>query len=1237
MKNFTRTLTLLFFISFLNQIQAQNISALTNRYIVATTSASTLTNKDISDFKVTNTHVSKSSGITHTYIQQQHNGIPIFNAVMGIHVDADGSLIKLDNQFISNVASKVNSDQPRITALVALEKVAQQLGIESANKFEILENRGGKTNEILIAPSDVAQEDIKVQLTYQPISKNEVRLCWNMIILEKNGQNWWDLRADANTGEILHQFNMMIQCNFEHHHQLKTHDHSHDCHTHNKSLTTLENNFVPNSYRCYDIPLESPNHGATSIIVDPADPIASPFGWHDTDGVAGADDTTTRGNNVNAQEDHFGDNGSGYAPDGGANLEFDFTADFSASPCDSPFKDAAITNLFVWNNYMHDIWYQYGFDEASGNFQENNYNNGGVAGDRVNADAQDGSGTNNANFGTPADGANPRMQMFLWGAGISTNTFDVNSPASIAGAYESVIGQFGAQTFSVTEEVIIVDDGSAAPTEACNALVNGADVSGKIALIDRGNCEFGTKALNAENAGAIAVIICQNTGDAPFSMGAGAVGSGVSIPSVMISRNNCDVIRAQIPTVNITIESTNMVTSCSGRDGDFDNGIIAHEYGHGISTRLAGGAGNSGCLNTSEQMGEGWSDWFGLMLTIEPGDVGTDGRGIGTYAIGQGVNGGGIRPFRYSTDLGVNPHSYEDINSVSVPHGVGSVWCAMLWEMTWELIAQHGYDPDLYYGTGGNNIAMNLVIEGLKLMSCSPGFVDGRDAILAADQAIYGGANTCSIWKAFAKRGLGFGASQGSANNLNDSVESYTTPPSCIQFVKTADKVNASQNEEISYTISVENTSNITLNDVVFSDPIPANTSVVSGSISNGGTVNNGVINWPSFTLSPFQNEERTFKVLVDPSVSSAQYSILDDVESGNTLWTITSTNDTYGDWVLDTSNPNSGTTAWYANDVGTNGENNEMYLMLTDAIAPTSTSVLSFNHYFDTETNWDGGRIQYSFDGNTWTNFTTADFIQNGYNGFVDNDPSTEAFSGLSGGGATATYINSVLDLSAFDGQVISIRFWMHLDPATGADGWYIDDIQINDLVRRIPNIARMNTSERLVFISPLANPTLIIDAGDCVLNADYSGVLSVNSYQVGNVLSSSGQLQNGNVTTFSASCIELNADFEVELGADFLAEINPCTPFTSSVDALQAGDQFSIVKSAKKGILKLDEDGLSDLKMKLTALDGSNMIHQLSSDQLQKVGQQYEIDLSKFLKGAYLIQISTGEQTYTKKIIIE
>lgn len=68
----------------------------------------------------------------------------------------------------------------------------------------------------------------------------------------------------------------------------------------------------------------------------------------------------------------------------------------------------------------------------------------------------------------------------------------------------------------------------------CAALTNEEEVAGKICFLWRGECEFGAKALAAQNAGAIACVIVNNQG-APVPMGAGAVGSQVTIPCVMIS------------------------------------------------------------------------------------------------------------------------------------------------------------------------------------------------------------------------------------------------------------------------------------------------------------------------------------------------------------------------------------------------------------------------------------------------------------------------------------------------------------------------------------------------------------------------------------------------------------------------------------------------------------------------------------------------------------------------------
>jgi hypothetical protein len=169
------------------------------------------------------------------------------------------------------------------------------------------------------------------------------------------------------------------------------------------------------------------------------------------------------------------------------------------------------------------------------------------------------------------------------------------------------------------------------------------------------------------------------------------------------------------------------------------------------------------------------------MLTLEPGDQPEDIRGIGTYALGQPTDGNGIRPAPYSTDFGVNDYTYGDIPGLAVPHGVGFVWATMLWDLNWALIEEYGFDSDFYYGTGGNNIAMQLVIDGLKLQPCSPGFVDGRDAILEADEIANGGANRCLIWEVFANRGLGLSADQGSNGSSNDGVEAFDIPegPDC--------------------------------------------------------------------------------------------------------------------------------------------------------------------------------------------------------------------------------------------------------------------------------------------------------------------------------------------------------------------------------------------------------------------------------------------------------------------------
>lgn len=595
-------------------------------------------------------------------------------------------------------------------------------------------------------------------------------------------------------------------------------------------FATTTADLTSNYYNVYPLTTESPSHGPRVFVgTDAADKVASPKGWHYT---PLGNMTTTRGNNVYAYEDPNSTNPfptpannfavPNYSPNGGSELKFDFPIDFTKQP--DTYKDAAITNLFYWNNLIHDVWYQYGFDEVSGNFQFDNLGKGGLGNDFVRAEAQDaritsaqGPQRNNANFGTPVDGQLPRMQMYLWNGIPDRNLFRVTSPSSIAGAYQAVQATFSKQLTPtpVTGELVLAVAPVTTPTgkgeEGCGAFTNAAAISGNIAVVYRGTCGFADKVQNAQIAGAIAVVVINNAPGAPIAMGGTPTlpQPAITIPAVMISQADGAAIRSLLDAQTAVTVALKNDGSGPEIDGDFDNGIIAHEYGHGISNRLTGGPSTVSCLPSAilvnnvavstEQMGEGWSDWIGLMMTIKPGDTPEKVRGIGTYASGQPTTGRGIRPAPYSTDFSVNNFTYAATNNpvISAPHGVGFVWSTMLWDMTWDLIKQYGYDADLYNGKGGNNIAMQLVIEGMKLQVCRPGFVDGRDAILLADK-LAGGANQELIWRAFAKRGLGFSASQGSSLSRLDQVEAFDLPPvyACAAPVITATALGGTFVEE---------------------------------------------------------------------------------------------------------------------------------------------------------------------------------------------------------------------------------------------------------------------------------------------------------------------------------------------------------------------------------------------------------------------------------------------------------
>ena len=123
----------------------------------------------------------------------------------------------------------------------------------------------------------------------------------------------------------------------------------------------------------------------------------------------------------------------------------------------------------------------------------------------------------------------------------------INPPSPAAGTYEAAGAQFGPALTAagLTGAVVLANDGVGAPTDACQPLVGFP--AGAIALVDRGTCEFGFKALTAQNAGATAVIVVNNAPGIPITMGPGAVGSQVTIPAVHVSQSDGATIKAGLP------------------------------------------------------------------------------------------------------------------------------------------------------------------------------------------------------------------------------------------------------------------------------------------------------------------------------------------------------------------------------------------------------------------------------------------------------------------------------------------------------------------------------------------------------------------------------------------------------------------------------------------------------------------------------------------------------------------
>ena len=298
---------------------------------------SPLQSGDISEFKISSDHVSSTSSVHHYYFEQATNGIRIWSSLSSYH-EASGVGIKSHNKFFANLGSQIiDSPVPGISAIQAVERVAEQMAYTINPALSVMEAPTGPELKTVISKSGISLENITANLIYVPelgtvdqegVQEYELNLAWEMIIQEPNQTAVYHFLVDASNGDILDKFNMVVECGFDNiEGNIEDHDHDYNhghghAHVHEVKVTVCNNDgtgmigsmMMSGDYQVFAVPVESPGHGVRTIETNPDDPIASPFGWRDTDGVPGNEFTVTRGNNVHAYED--GDN-PGYSPDGG--------------------------------------------------------------------------------------------------------------------------------------------------------------------------------------------------------------------------------------------------------------------------------------------------------------------------------------------------------------------------------------------------------------------------------------------------------------------------------------------------------------------------------------------------------------------------------------------------------------------------------------------------------------------------------------------------------------------------------------------------------------------------------------------------------------------------------------------------------------------------------------------------------------------------------------------------------
>ena len=728
--------------------------------------------------------------------QQRLDGLEVFGRSLNVAMDRDGKLVAISGQFAPSAAVRATRlGRFDFSAAQAVASAFADLGgrIDASALRAGADENGYQTFALPRQQGDYAlQQTPRIKMLYFPLPDRLVPAYYIELFAgsaDGKRNDAYSYVVSAEDGSLLFRNNLTASAIF-------TYRMFADQSGENRPFDEpLGNNYAPFTGSSYTATVARTGAASQLVSLNSSPLISTGDPWL----LPNAKVTT--GNNVDAYLDLS-------APDGYSTRigskdlrassnspgAFNYPLAADTDPATSDAQNSAVVNLFYMNNWLHDFWYNHGFNEAAGNAQNLNYGRGGVSGDPIHAEGQDFSGRNNANMSTPADGRSPRMQMYLFD-GLVVGEFTVTAPSSIAGSYDFGVASFGASTYDLTGDLVLVQDsGGTSTTDGCESITNA--VYNKIALIDRGSCSFAQKTQAAQDAGAVAAVIVNNVDGGTITMGEDSTYSP-TIPAMMVTLADGNTFKSTLSSNTVTVHMRR--DPATDLDGTIDEGVIAHEFFHYVSNRLVNNGSGLG-NNQGGGMGEGWSDFDTMLLQVRPEDTSVAGNNHfqGAYPVGTYVTGEyyfGIRRTPYSTSFSIDPLTFKHIqNGVALPttapiafgqdgssnaevHNTGEVWANMLWEAYAALLNDPRYAGA--YTTARSHM-QDYVIGGLKLTPPNPTFVDARNGILgtakAADCQDY-----LDIAAAFAKRGMGINAVAPPASSTDNVgvVEDYTAPANC--------------------------------------------------------------------------------------------------------------------------------------------------------------------------------------------------------------------------------------------------------------------------------------------------------------------------------------------------------------------------------------------------------------------------------------------------------------------------